>query len=92
MEISPCIDSGNPIYTDPDGTRLDIGAYYFNQNSCSISGDLNNDGYINILDVLLVVNVILDSNSEYNICNDINEDTYVDILDVLVIINIIFND
>ena len=30
---SPCIDAGDPaIEFDPDGTRADIGAYYFNQN------------------------------------------------------------
>jgi len=34
---SPCIDSGNPalIYNDPDGTRNDIGAYYYHQNLCN---------------------------------------------------------
>ena len=28
---SPCIDSGdpNPVYNDPDGTRADMGCYYF---------------------------------------------------------------
>ncbi len=30
---SPCIDAGNPEYEeDPDGTRTDIGAYWFNQD------------------------------------------------------------
>ncbi|MDO9548662.1 MAG: T9SS type A sorting domain-containing protein, partial [Candidatus Marinimicrobia bacterium] len=29
LEESPCIDSGNPNEFDPDGTRLDIGAYYY---------------------------------------------------------------
>jgi len=29
---SPCIDSGDPSLTDPDGTRSDIGAFYFNQD------------------------------------------------------------
>ena len=28
---SPCIDTGNPLYIDPDGTRSDIGAFYFEQ-------------------------------------------------------------
>lgn len=29
---SPCIDTGNPnLYPDPDGTRVDMGAYFFNQ-------------------------------------------------------------
>jgi predicted outer membrane repeat protein len=30
---SPCIDSGNPYYTDPDGTIKDIGSHYFYQGS-----------------------------------------------------------
>ncbi|MEE2954235.1 MAG: hypothetical protein VX347_03590, partial [Bacteroidota bacterium] len=32
---SPCIDAGdpNPIYNDPDGTRNDIGALYYHQNT-----------------------------------------------------------
>ena len=29
---SPCIDSGNPDSLDPDGTRRDVGAYYFDQD------------------------------------------------------------
>ena len=30
---SPCIDAGNPeqVYNDPDGTRNDLGAFYFEQ-------------------------------------------------------------
>ena len=26
---SPCVDAANPLYTDPDGTRLDMGACHF---------------------------------------------------------------
>jgi predicted outer membrane repeat protein len=33
---SPCVDTGNPAVTDPDGTRTDMGAYYFNKNIGSI--------------------------------------------------------
>jgi len=29
---SPCIDTGHPDYFDPDGTRIDMGAYFFDQN------------------------------------------------------------
>jgi len=33
QEDSPCIDAGDPNSTlDPDGTRADMGAYYFHQN------------------------------------------------------------
>lgn len=35
---SPCIDAGNPeqVYNDPDGTRNDLGAFYFAQNISAI--------------------------------------------------------
>jgi len=34
---SPCIDAGDPSLTDPDGTRSDIGALYFNQHVVGIA-------------------------------------------------------
>jgi len=41
-ENSPCIDSGHPniIYNDPDGTRNDMGAYYFYQFYCEFISDI----------------------------------------------------
>ena len=30
---SPCINTGSPDYTDPDGSRSDIGAYYYEKPS-----------------------------------------------------------
>ena len=35
---SPCIDSGNPywVYNDPDGTRADMGAYYYDYSALSV--------------------------------------------------------
>ena len=37
LVTSPCIDAGNPdtAYYDPDGTIVDIGAYYFDQGSAA---------------------------------------------------------
>ena len=60
---SPCIDAGDPdpIYNDPDGTRNDMGAFYFNQDLPGIvegypyntpivippeGGDLTYDGWV----------------------------------------------
>ncbi len=46
---SPCIDKGWPYWTDPDGTRTDIGAIYYNQNLNQGGGD----GKYNDFDQLL---------------------------------------
>ena len=91
-ESSPCIDAGNPNYNDPDGTILDLGAYYFNQSSCSIPGDINSDNIINIFDILDLINIILNTNNTYNICYDNNSDGYINIIDILVIVNLILSE
>ena len=36
LEVSPCIDTGDPTMYDPDGTRSDIGAFYFDQGTTSV--------------------------------------------------------
>ena len=53
----------------------------------SLFGDLNNDGTINVLDVVLVVNIAL--SGEYNQSADMNQDGSINILDIVQIINII---
>jgi len=55
-------------------------------------GDINTDGTINILDIVLVVNYVLglDSLTSYQIqLSDINSDNTVNILDIISIVNII---
>ena len=61
-------------------------AYY----SSILYGDINNDGNINIQDVILSVNIILDSLT-YNEAADINMDGTIDVLDVINIVNLILN-
>ncbi|MBC8311077.1 MAG: hypothetical protein H8E72_02130 [Candidatus Marinimicrobia bacterium] len=87
QENSPCIDVGDPDSPlDPDGTIADMGAFYFDQSQ-GIAGDVNQDGSVNILDVIATVNVVL--SGEYNSVADINGDGNLDVLDVILIVNII---
>jgi len=52
--------------------------------------DINEDGLINILDIILLVNIILfDSENEMG---DINMDGFINILDIIFIINLILNN
>ncbi len=50
-------------------------------------GDINEDGEINIQDVILLVNLIL--STEYNNLADLNSDSYIDVLDIVQVVNII---
>ena len=52
-------------------------------------GDINEDGEINIQDVILVANLVL--SNEYNDLADMNSDGNIDILDIVQLVNIILN-
>ena len=59
-----------------------------------IQGDINQDSIINILDVVLLINFILSSESPSDnefLSSDMNADNIVNILDAVLIINIILN-
>jgi len=56
-------------------------------NESGIQGDLNGDGVIDILDLIVLVNMIL--NGEYSVIADWNEDGVVNILDIIIYVNII---
>lgn len=56
----------------------------------NLLGDINNDGIINIVDIVSIVNIILD-NSEYSPNADYNNDGIINIIDIIAIVNIIIN-
>ena len=60
-----------------------------------IPGDVNQDDIIDILDLVLIINNILGTNSLSQIqeyASDINEDGIINIQDIIIIINIILNN
>jgi len=94
---SPCIDAGTAD-TDMDGsddmenytgTAPDMGAFEFVDGSCGITGDINLDGSVNILDIISVVNCIL--SDCFDPCSDLNDDGAINILDIINLVNIILS-
>ena len=59
-----------------------------------ILGDVNEDGIINILDIITVINIVLSSSdptvNQLN-TSDLNMDGIVNILDVVILVNLILN-
>ena len=53
-------------------------------------GDINQDGNINIQDVILIVNIILDVG--YSDLGDMNFDGYIDVIDIVQLVNIILTN
>ena len=64
----------------------------FLSNIECISGDLNQDQLVNVQDVVIMVNGILDSNSNLDLCySDINEDGNLNVQDIVLLVNLILN-
>ncbi len=61
---------------------------FFSQYTFSL-GDINNDGSIDVLDIVSAVNFIL--NNEYNNSADLNSDNMINVLDIVQLVNIILN-
>ncbi|MCQ2257130.1 MAG: dockerin type I repeat-containing protein [Bacteroidaceae bacterium] len=82
---------GQQIGTDPypliGGTTVyQIGQTYHNQPS--IKGDVNKDGYVNISDVIMLVNMVTEK-TPANTASDINGDAITDIADVAALISMV---
>jgi hypothetical protein len=73
---------------DPNGYLSTNKAWIYKQIN-TLSGDMNNDSIINILDVVQVVNLVL--SDEYDENGDLNGDSIINILDIVQLINIILN-
>ena len=73
---------------DPNGFLSTNKAWIYKKIN-TLNGDFNNDGVVDILDVVQLVNIILIN--EYNNNVDMNQDGIVDILDIVQLVNIILN-
>lgn len=87
---SVCIDAGDPSLEVPDGggRRIDIGAYEYPY----IIGDANQDGEINIIDIVYIVNCLWRGGP----CpcpmgkGDVNCKGFVNVVDLVYLINYLF--
>ena len=70
------------------------GEYEINNSYCEevnfMLGDTNGDGYLNVIDVVMIVDLIL--NAEYDIYADINQDDLLNVMDVVELLSIILDN
>ena len=91
---SPCIDTGIADLdddgvddiTDFIGSAPDMGAFEF--IGASMSGDLNGDDIINVIDIITLVNMVV-AGDPYDSEADLNSDGIINILDIITLVNIV---
>ncbi len=60
-------------------------------SNLGITGDINSDNLVNILDAVIIINMILDLIPSDFSTADLNSDNTINILDIIILINIILN-
>ena len=83
----------------PQGTLsqndIDIIKYWIDEGALSeisdevVAGDLNNDGILNVIDIVLMVNLIFDGGFEEVV--DMNGDNILNVIDIVIMINTILS-
>jgi WD40 repeat protein len=76
-----------PLSTNP--SMVMAGGVATVKNLTSLLGDVNNDFMLDILDIVLMVNYILNSEVIFTQVADMNGDGIIDILDIVNLVNII---
>ena len=72
-----------------EGESLDSNESCTTIVTCPNPGDINSDGELNVLDVVVGINLIL--SNEWHPCADLNSDQVTDILDIVLLVGLILN-
>ncbi len=86
-------ESDSLLHTAYYTMNVEMGnAFTWTENDPSYTlGDINQDGIINILDAVILVNTIMFGGDGGNAMGDINDDGILNILDVVQLVNLILN-
>jgi len=82
-------------FSDGDATANETLNFSVGPAGCSTSGDINGDGVLDVIDIVITVNNILSCETIqppcYDLCADMNNDDVLDVLDVVLMVDSILN-
>jgi hypothetical protein len=80
----------DPVFSDPNanGVSVTLGSCVEMDFFSFLPGDLNDDGLVNVLDVVVLVNIVLGQTGQ-DPAGDLNDDGLINVLDVVILVNII---
>jgi len=80
-------------YQSSENILIINGQIIGDEEPCANLGDINNDGNLNVQDIVLTVNKVLclDGGDCYDFCADMNQDGVLNVLDIVILIDVILN-
>jgi len=98
MQIAPKALYWIEKYVLDDPTNCDLliqvpfsASQFLTNVECEVLGDINGDGVINVLDIIIIVDMILNT-LDYNSSADYNGDSVVNVLDVVALVQVILGN
>ena len=93
-ETTLCLNQ--PVFSssNANAVAVDVGSCVTLELNQGIAGDINFDQVTNVLDVVILVNIILDSSSISDselVAGDMNQDGILNVLDIVQLVNIILS-
>ena len=79
------------VFSDPSGNSLYSDGACTNLSEIQL-GDLNGDFLINILDIIIIVDLIVEAQTDNMLIADFNQDGSVNILDIITMVNYILDN
>ena len=64
----------------------------FLSGGSNITGDINGDLEVNVLDIVILINMILGTEPENYLTADLNSDGQINVQDIILVVNIIISD
>ena len=91
INVSELFSSMYSLEVSPEHAPDKLQTFEFSLHGSIFLGDLNSDGDLNVLDIVILVNLIL-TGDDSNPAGDLNQDGSQNILDIVLLVNIILEN
>ncbi len=91
LDVSSLPSSTYSLQVYPDYAPERLQTFEFSLHGSIFLGDMNSDGELNVLDIVILANLIL-ADDDFNPTGDLNQDGDQNILDIVNLVNLILNN
>ena len=91
MDVHDFSSSNYNLEVYPANAPDKLQSFWFSLHGSILLGDLNGDGTLNVLDIVILANLVLSGDTS-NAAGDLNQDGNQNILDIVSLVNLILDN